>query len=221
MSTPSESFRTKTEQVYDILRQEILAGTLAPGDRLPLIALAGRFNLSTIPVREALRMLSRDKLVLIQSHKGAAVAELFASGAIELVETRLWLEIRAAALAMASHTAASIKKLKAFQTEMEQHAKRGQGRKFSEANRKFHTALYEPGQNGEMKTKIQELWDLIWHDRSGSVVEVDRNRMNQVCDEHQEIVSAVEDQNSRKLETAMRKHMDSTLECWRRISQDG
>jgi hypothetical protein len=90
---PTTAFRTKTEQVYDHLRQQILAGNLGPGTRLRLVHLAQARHTSTIPVREALRMLSQDKLVVFENYNRSTVAELFFKGAAELVASRMWLEI--------------------------------------------------------------------------------------------------------------------------------
>ena len=71
--TIDRPFITKTDWVYNRLRAEILGGSLKPDDRLRLTALARRFEISEMPVREALRMLQRDGLISFESHRGATV----------------------------------------------------------------------------------------------------------------------------------------------------
>ena len=74
MNIAERPFATKSEWVYEQLRRRILAGTYKPDDRLRLTELAREFNMSEMPVREALRMLQRDGLIEMHSHRGASVA---------------------------------------------------------------------------------------------------------------------------------------------------
>lgn len=216
----SEQYQTKSEVVYTALRQEILSGTRAPGERLPLVELANRFQLSTIPVREALKMLSRDRLVTIETHKGATVAKLFDSAVYDLIDIRLWLEIRAAELALPFQNEKNIEEMTKFCKSMRELAMASQGVKFSQMNRKFHTCLYEPGPNLNLLRQISDIWDRVWLSKTGSIVEVDRERMLQVCDEHENILEAVSARDSAALFRAMELHMQETLRCWRRITAD-
>lgn len=68
---------TKTgERVASLLRDEIVAGRVRPGENLRLMALAEQFGVSTTPVREALAMLERQGLVVGEAHKGFRVTHL-------------------------------------------------------------------------------------------------------------------------------------------------
>lgn len=83
---------TKLMRVYGVLREEILDGHLAPGERLILHDLAARLGVSPIPVREALRLLERDDLVEIQPHTRVAVKALPPEEALWAAELRGVLE---------------------------------------------------------------------------------------------------------------------------------
>ena len=61
-------FRTEYEKVYQAIRNAVIAGQYAPGERLPQRKLAETFNTTTITVREALRFLEQDGLILIDQH---------------------------------------------------------------------------------------------------------------------------------------------------------
>ena len=69
-------FTTKTEWVYQQLRARILGGKDKLDPRLRLSTLAQEFRISEMPVREALRMLQRDGLVSMESHRGATIVDL-------------------------------------------------------------------------------------------------------------------------------------------------
>ena len=71
-------FRTEYEKVYEAIRNAVIAGRYAPGQRLPQRKLAEAFNTTTITVREALRFLEQDGLILIEPKWGAMVVEITA-----------------------------------------------------------------------------------------------------------------------------------------------
>jgi DNA-binding GntR family transcriptional regulator len=89
------------------LKRRILDGTYPPGDWLRLSQLARDFSVSEMPIREALRLLQKDGLIVLHRHRGAQVAELTLAGGYEIVETRLFLEKAAALSVMPFHTPAS------------------------------------------------------------------------------------------------------------------
>ena len=93
----------KAGAVYETLKRRILDGVHPPGDWLRLSQLARDFSLSEMPVREALRLLQKDELVVLHRYRGAQVAQLSMARGYEIVETRLLLE-KAAALAAVPST---------------------------------------------------------------------------------------------------------------------
>jgi DNA-binding GntR family transcriptional regulator len=83
---------TRTEWADQRLREAILHGDFAPGDPLVISALAEQLGLSATPLREALRKLASEGLVVLQSHGSARVAEVDLQEANEIYELRLLLE---------------------------------------------------------------------------------------------------------------------------------
>ena len=92
--------RTVKEQLADHLRDEIVRGTFEPGERLRLEDIASRFEVSTMPVREALRDLESEGLVTIYPHRGAVVTELTAEEMEDIYDIRATLEAMATRLAV-------------------------------------------------------------------------------------------------------------------------
>jgi DNA-binding GntR family transcriptional regulator len=91
------------ESVAATLREQILAGDLAPGARLPEIALAGDLATGRHTVRAALRALSGEGLVAIEPNRGARVSTLEPAEVLALYELRTALEVEAAHLALHRH----------------------------------------------------------------------------------------------------------------------
>lgn len=92
-------FRTEYEKVYEAIRNAVIAGQYAPGERLPQRKLAETFNTTTITVREALRFLEQDGLILIEPKWGAMVVEITAEKIYGRYIVREALEGMAARLA--------------------------------------------------------------------------------------------------------------------------
>jgi DNA-binding GntR family transcriptional regulator len=87
------------DSIADALREEILAGRLTPGERLVEEAVAKRFGVSRVPVREALTRLQSEGFVTIVRHRGAAVSETLIQDSRELLQIRRGLEVLSAQLA--------------------------------------------------------------------------------------------------------------------------
>lgn len=84
---------TLAMQTYAALRGKILAGELRSGERLSEVALAQSLGVTRGPVREALRQLAEEQLVVLVPHKGAAIPTLDIKEIVELYEYREALEV--------------------------------------------------------------------------------------------------------------------------------
>ena len=78
--------------VFNTLRQAILRGELKPGERLMEIRLANQLGVSRTPIREAIRMLELEGLVIMIPRKGAQVAQITEKDLNDVLEVRLGLE---------------------------------------------------------------------------------------------------------------------------------
>jgi DNA-binding GntR family transcriptional regulator len=210
-------FETKSEWVYARLREMITGGELASGERLRLTQLAERFRTSEMPVREALRMLQRDGLIVMESHRGATVVTVTWERVYEAVLVRMHLEVLAAREAAPYHGAESVRELRALLQRMDRMAERNRGTEFSEANRRFHTLSYEPCPHPMLKAEIQQLWDTVWHTRSRSLFRLRPGRMRPAQREHRALVDAFAAGDADAAEAAANAHSEQTLAAWRSL----
>jgi DNA-binding GntR family transcriptional regulator len=86
------AFQTKQDHVAEILRERIIAGIYARGDKLKQADIAAELGVSITPVREALQMLEAEGYVQGLAHKGVLVPELVAERQQEIFDLRLNLE---------------------------------------------------------------------------------------------------------------------------------
>ena len=211
-------FTTKTEWVYQQLRARILGGKDKLDPRLRLSTLAQEFRISEMPVREALRMLQRDGLVSMESHRGATIVDLSWEHAAAIVSMRMHLEILAVREAAGRHSPEALQGIERVLKRMDDEAAGNRAEQFSQSNRDFHTKLYEPGVNEALKEEIQSLWDRVWRARTSSIFAVEPSRMTQAQQEHRKIFAAVRKGDPEAAATAMDQHRSRTMACWNRLA---
>ncbi len=151
--------RSAEEAVTEALRQAIREGILAPGVRLAQADLAAQLGVSRIPLRDALRRLEAEALVLIDGRRGARVAELSLDDIREIYEIRIELEGRCVRLAVANLSEEDAARLVALGEEMEMKATNpSEG---IAARRAFYAALYEYADRPRMRRVILQLRDNV------------------------------------------------------------
>lgn len=110
--------RSLRDLAYDEIRDAILTGTLAPGHRIKERDVAAQMGISTTPVKEALRRLEQEGLVVSQPRRGAVVSTLARIPVDEILELRGMLEAMAARLAATRMTDTDLDQLQALVDEM-------------------------------------------------------------------------------------------------------
>lgn len=148
--------RTATDYVSDSLRRSILNGDLVGGTRLSLAEIASTFDVSTTPVREALRELSFEGLVRIDSYRGGVVTAVTQAEVEEIVRIRSVLEPMAAREAVEGMTP---KILDEAQEILDEMAASDSWDVWVQGNRAFHRKLYEASSSRRLVELIKSLQD--------------------------------------------------------------
>jgi DNA-binding GntR family transcriptional regulator len=134
--------RTLSALIVDQLRQSILAGVHVAGTQLRQDALAETYNVSRIPVREALFQLEAEGLVRIAPHKGAVVSELSLEEINDVFDLRAILEPRLLAHSLPLLDSSDFDQLESIQTRFRNSIATRNIREWGEINAEFHLALY-------------------------------------------------------------------------------
>lgn len=188
---PGSGFTNKTlaQQVYDHLRQGILANVLPPETPLKEEALAARLHVSRVPVREALRRLASDGLVRIVPRQGAVVSSLSPQQFLDAYRVREALETLAIRLAVPCMTASDLVTLDRHQAEMREATGTRDTERFFVANAAFHALFVERANNDYLKATYEPLMDQMRRYRSPSADL--RGGLERSLDEHEAILGAV------------------------------
>ena len=142
---------TKADGVYHELRNQILFGVLEPGRRVDYLPLSAALGVSITPLREALRRLEADHLVIRVAHREVIVAPLTGQEAAELVQVRRELDLLAARLAAGQMTADELAAARDLAESQDEQAALGYLREagipvavggMPNVNRAFHRMIY-------------------------------------------------------------------------------
>lgn len=203
---------SKASFAYETLRRRILDGGYGPGDRLRLTQIARELALSEMPVREALRLLQKDGLVVMELHRGAHVAALSLERAREIVEVRTALECIAGETALPHCNGVALVRLERLLARLE--AARRDAPSFARHNRDLLSAFYDHAPNEFLRDHIQSLWDQVWRFSSTLVFEFMPGRLEATIVENRAIVAAVADCNASGLRDVLAHRRDDILAGW-------
>jgi DNA-binding GntR family transcriptional regulator len=188
-AAPKLNHATLAEQVYTHLRQDILDNVYPPDSPLPEETLAATFDVSRVPVREALRRLAAEGLVVLIPRQGAVVSSLSPKQFLDAYRVREALETLAVRLATPLLSETDLAALDGFQHEMRSHAAAADTKAFFAANTAFHGYLVERADNADLKAMYDGLVDRLRRYRHPSL-EL-RGGLERSIDEHQAILDAL------------------------------
>jgi DNA-binding GntR family transcriptional regulator len=183
------TYRTMQEIVYETIREAILTGRYAPGQRLVADDVAKELGVSRMPVREALHRLEAIGLVRIAPHRGAVVSELSAKEIVDIYHIRAVLEGLAARLAAAHLTPADFQRMQALLDEMAIAATQRDVSSVLRANRDFHEVIWTAAGSPRLHELLENLYDASQRFRNISILLP--GRLEQIIDEHRCIAQAL------------------------------
>lgn len=147
-----------SEVIATHLREAIISGQFAEGEPVRQDDVARLFNVSKIPVREALKRLEAEGLVSFQRNKGAVVTVLTEPELAQIFEVRVLLETQIIRLAVPNMTEATFVQAEAICAEFVHES---DAARWSELNWAFHACLYEPAKRPFMMQLIRSIHDKV------------------------------------------------------------
>lgn len=193
------------EEVAELLRSRIFAHELPPGSWIDEQAIAEQLGISRTPMREALKVLASEGLVVLKPRRGCYVAELSEQDLDEVFPVMALLESRCAFEAARKATDEDIVRLEALHQDLETHAASGDADKFFAANDAFHGALQDIAGNGWLKHLIDDTRKVIKLTRRHSLQL--EGRVGQSLAEHREIMAALRAKNPDLTAQRMHDHL--------------
>ncbi|KUK14402.1 MAG: GntR family transcriptional regulator [Synergistetes bacterium] len=181
--------KTKTQQVYESLRKDIISGVLLPGARIVIREVALKFGVSEIPVREAIKRLEAEGLVINKPYAGAVVAHPSIEELKEIMVIRGVLEALAARISAPNLTQDDLNHLKELLKQMERYKSLGMPWEYSQADREFHLVMYSKCNNKKLMELIKELWNQS--ERARGVFNIATLSMEKSYEEHRKMLEAL------------------------------
>ncbi len=193
--------------VFNTLRQAILKGELEPGERLMEIQLAERLGVSRTPIREAIRKLELEGLVLMIPRKGAEVAKISEKSLRDVLELRRSLEELAIELACQRMTEEEIDELEDAQRVFREAVDSKDVMLMAEADEKYHEIIYQGTKNSRLVQILNNLREQMYRYRLEYIKDADKRQILLI--EHDNILKAVRNRKVAEAKAAMREHIDN------------
>lgn len=193
--------------VFNTLRQAILRGELKPGERLMEIQLANKLGVSRTPIREAIRKLELEGLVLMIPRRGAEVAEITEKSLRDVLEVRDALEVLCVELACDRIAKEDIQALKDAAKEFEMALQGGDVTEYAEADVKFHDIIYYATDNQKLIQLLYNLREQMYRYRVEYLKRKDVHSI--LLEEHEHIIECIEKKDKEAARLAIRTHIEN------------
>ncbi|MBD2070188.1 GntR family transcriptional regulator [Leptolyngbya sp. FACHB-671] len=199
--------RSTPDLIADALREAIVQGVFQEGQSLRQDEIAAQFGVSRIPLREALRQLEAEGLVLLSPNRGATVAIMSPAEAQEIGEIRVALESLALQLAIPKLTEADLQKAADILEKTDRETDVG---RWAKLNWEFHAVLYGAGDRPRLLSLIKTLHVNI--DRYIRLQMAKMNYLEKSQQEHQQILDACRKGDSKTAVRLLKRHIETAGE---------
>ena len=191
--------------VFQTLRKAIISGDFEPGERLMEIGLAKKLGVSRTPVREAIRMLELEGLVVMVPRRGAEVARITITDLRDSLEVRLAIEELAVSLACDRITEEEKQRLIAANEEFKMLILNKKVPDIVEGDVKFHDIIFEATKNRRLISTAHSLREQVYRFRVEYVKDFGYHDV--LVKEHNEITQAILSGDKETAVEIMRKHI--------------
>ncbi|PKN67381.1 MAG: GntR family transcriptional regulator [Deltaproteobacteria bacterium HGW-Deltaproteobacteria-15] len=193
------------QHVFENLKQAIIRGDVAPGDRLVESRIAGALDISRTPVREAIHKLEREGLLKRLPHGGFTVLSLTMDDIEETFGIRCVLERYAARLATINHNEEELKPLEEKIREFQKCLDEGRMDDLPGINTAFHNLLYGLCRSPKLIKMISDLRDQIYRFRRIILNVAPMARISN--QDHRRMLKAIRERDIERVETLVQEHI--------------
>lgn len=193
--------------VFNTLRQAILKGELKPGERLMEIQLAQRLGVSRTPIREAIRKLELEGLVVMIPRKGAEVASITEKSLRDVLEIRRSLEELAFQIACDRITKGQFLDLETALVGFKKAVESGKLTEIAEADVTFHDVIYIATGNDKLIQILNNLREQMYRYRLEYIKDVKKHKS--LIQEHEEIIKYLKNHDKANGTLMIRQHINN------------
>lgn len=202
-----DEFLPLRDVVFNTLRKAILTGELKPGERLMEIHLANRLGVSRTPIREAIRKLELEGLVIMIPRRGAEVAQITEKNLKDVLEVRRALDALCVELACDRISADEEEQLREACDEFERATETKDATIIAKADVEFHDIIVQATGNQRLIQMINNLSEQMYRYRFEYIK--DENRHDNLISEHRMIYEGIVNRDKEKAAQAAKLHIDN------------
>jgi DNA-binding GntR family transcriptional regulator len=202
--------KTLPEQIADKLRRDILKGTLAPGQQIKERDHATDLDVSRTPMREAIRILSKEGLVILRPSRSPIVADPSFEEISDVIEVLTALELCCGALACKHATPEDMVKIQAMHNTMAQLQGKIDRIDFFELDMEFHMAIAQASHNAVLAETHSAFVRRLWRARYLSASR--KESADRVKRQHGAIMDALARRDVERMAIEISAHLDALIE---------
>ncbi len=196
--------------VFNALRRAILRGELKPGERLMEIQLANKLGVSRTPIREAIRKLELEGLVLMVPRKGAEVAEITEKNLRDVLEVRCALEELAVQLACDRIDPERMQQLLDAAAHFRDILGTADITELGEADEAFHDVIFQATDNRRLIQLLNNLREQMYRYRIEYLKK--KECYPQLLEEHAAIIQAIREHDKAKATEITVQHINNQVD---------
>ena len=204
---PKLNYKTLRQEVVDEIRQGILTGDFQAGERIKENEMAQQLGVSRGPVREALRQLEQEGLVVMIPRRGAQVANITEKDLNDVLEVRIALENVAIEKACARMTEEEMRRLWLAAKEFEHTIAEGNLVKLAEADVAFHEVIYQASDNKRLIQVLNNMREQIYRYRVEYLKEGETRDV--LVKEHEELTKAIRERDVERAKQLSFQHIEN------------
>jgi DNA-binding GntR family transcriptional regulator len=196
---------TAAQQAYEQIKERIITTRMPPGAVIQIDDLMAALNLGRTPIREALKLLEAQKLVVVSPRRGMFVADVTLTDLLQIHEIRFDLDALCARLAVERITPGQLDEMRRVVEAVDDCAGRCNQDTLLQLDRRFHALVGEAAHNRLLRAESDKLYNLslrIWYLCVNQLIASDLAE-----DAFGEILAAVETKDAARAERAMRRHI--------------
>ena len=200
------------EALVNHLREQVLTGKIAPGEKIVIRKIQEEFDISHIPVREALGRLEAEDLVVNVPRRGALAAPVSPKELLDIYDLRRIIEPEVAVRSSRIMAEGQIEEIRVALASTYNASKSPTSERFLAANRQFHQAILAPISNPTIMRTLSRLWRMSErYLRLGMAIP---DSVEVTCQQHQDIFEAVCSRHEEAIRTTVGLHLtlaDATI----------